>query len=326
MGGSGADSLAGDLSRLTERQRQVYEFAAAEVQAGRYPGSKMIADRFGVSKAAIRDTIALIVKKVPWPCPIRPTFYRRPRNMVLTPVQDRALRWARREHQEGRYPSERKLAGYLRTNRWRAHMIRQEVARKAGWPCRLVQVRSGTYGLTPNEQRILAVAWELHDGGEYPSKSAIGRILGLKPRAESTIQDCRQLCLSKGIWPGRVKYPKAALSRGQVEFLLDYRRSGRTMGRNYCRLCAAFEEQFGRQVSFTTVRRVFERAGLLRPGTLRPSSIEKRKARVIAERSADFILRARDEPAAFRRALRAGKQDRRRSSGRRVTQETSQGG
>lgn len=72
MGGTGAGTLPRDLSVLTERERQVYLWAVAEVRAGRYPSLQAMACFLGLkgrgSCGQIRDSIR---SKVGWPCPIQ---------------------------------------------------------------------------------------------------------------------------------------------------------------------------------------------------------------------------------------------------------------
>jgi hypothetical protein len=311
MAGTGADSLARDLSCLTDRQRAIYDWAEAEHGAGRYPSRRAIARHFGICVKSADQSVLAIVRKVGWPCEIKPAFHDR-LAYPLTEFQRRVLAWAQDEHRSGRYPSERQLAARFWISAARAHETRKTLIRRKVWPCVQKPVRSGTYGLTRSQQRILAVAWELHDGGEYPSIDTIQRIME-KEKYDNQIIRTRNVCEQKGIWPSRVRRGGVPLSQDECAFLMDYRNSGKVMGSRYGKMIEAFKGVFRRKLSRSTVQRFFRRSGIVSPRPCPRPDIDAVKANVIDERPPGFVLHARDEPAAYRRAVRAGKPDRRRT-------------
>jgi hypothetical protein len=311
MAGTGADPLARDLACLTQRQREIYEWAAAEHAAGRYPSRRAIARQFGICVKSADQSVQAIVSKVGWPCEIKPAFHDRLAD-PLTEFQRRVLAWAQEEHRSKRYPSERQLAARFHISAARAHDTRKTLIRRKVWPCGQKPVRSGTYGLTRSQQRILAVAWELHDSGEYPSIDTIQRIME-REKYDNQIIRTRNVCEKKGIWPSRVRRVGVPLSPAERAFLMDYRHSGKVMGSRYGRMIDEFKIVFRRKLSRSTVQRFFRRSGIVAPRPCPRPDIDAVKAKVIDERPPGFVLHARDDPAAYRKAVRAGKPDRRRT-------------
>jgi hypothetical protein len=312
MAGTGADPLARDLACLTQRQRDIYAWAEAEHAGGRYPSRRAIARQFGICVKSADQSVQAIVSKVGWPCEIKPAFYDRLAD-PMTEFQRRVLAWAQEEHRCGRYPSERRLSSRFHISAARAHETRKTMIRRKVWPCGQKPLRSGTYGLTRSQQRILAVAWELHDSGEYPSIDTIQRIME-KEKYDNQIIRTRNVCEKKGIWPSRVRRGGVPLSPAECAFLMDYRNSGKIMGSRYNSMIDEFKIVFRRKLSRSTVQRFFRRSGIVAPRTQPRLDINAVKAKVIDERPPGFVLHARDEPAAYRRAIRVGKPDRRRVS------------
>lgn len=193
---------------------------------------------------------------------------------------------------------------------------RRKIQEVVGWPIPLANRASGTHGLTPVQRQILTMSCELWEGGEYPALGLLGSLLD-PPCCEDSIVRTRKECVRLGIWPCRVRKGPVPLGPAEIEFLMSYRGSGRSMGLRYATLIGEFCVRFGRRISGHAVYRVFRRRGVTRRISVSPSDAASRKAEVIAEREG-FAPAKLQEPAAFARACRlarAGKV----SSSRRVS-------
>jgi hypothetical protein len=311
MGGSGASPLPRDLSRLTPREREAYDWAIEEIAAGRYPGVKAFSRYRCISFTMSRMLVAAVHTKVGWPCPLRPTFCRRSWDKALSPQQARALRWANLRKVAGQSIVDADLAAYLVVSKTRARQVRQEVARKVGWPGVTPRRPSGVHGLTPGCRQVLTLAWDLWESRprEYPSLRVLASLLGHKHIAQ--VAKARSICIEKGIWPCKSPHRgHVPLTSSQTEFILD----GFRRGLPRRAIVEQFKIQFNRKIHIETVSRVLLRSGVVsRRGHRDGLTMRSRRDSAIRERGGMAPAKLED-PSAFRRAVRAARRARSSSS------------
>jgi hypothetical protein len=208
------------------------------------------------------------------------------------------------------YPSLARIAVHLgHKGQGPAHRIRRSIIRKVGWVCQLRKTKGGTYNLTLAERELLTTAlaiWE--DQNEYPSVEKV-----------AVLTDHR----SRDMWVYRsmMKFDRLGLLPFRRQMKTHYAPiheafvvARRWHGWPRKRIAAAFLQEYGFEISVRQIERILKRHGMtarfIKSGS---NSIDQRKAKVIDDRPPGFVLHARDEPAAYRRVVRAGKPDRRRT-------------